>query len=547
MTYACLFGRRRGVRPATGVAILVLTLAWLAGVSEPARAATGPNWLEAQRIEPGQGSISGLSCPTVTTCVAASASPIVQDDGPSFEPASDPDPLSEENAVSCAPRTDFCMFVDVNGGAFTYDNGSFGTLTNMDANNELDSVSCPASGFCMAIDHNNTVFKYSGGAWDNGTPLDLGGHSFSNFVNVSCASTTFCIALAATSDGELYYTWNGTSWSGPSSPFDTAGGYTVSLSCTSTTFCVETDEAGNASVFSGSGWSTPQNVDNTTATPRLYSSCVGTSCVGLDFNDNFVATSDGSTWSSPVNIHASTLISGIESLACASATLCVAGDGLGNATTYAIPPAPTTPTLTGTGTVGQTLTLTHASVQNPPVWYDDQWFRCDNPDTTCANDPISTSTSGYTLVAADAGEYIDARETVGFGFDEEGFLAGDHLVSNIVGPITTASGPPPPPPPTPGRIKFTGSVSTSKAGVVTISLSCTGGRCTGTVKLTSGKTIGSAGYTLAAGQTVKITVKLTSAGKKLLKKHKGRLSVKLVITPSNGAPTTITIKLKAKH
>jgi hypothetical protein len=248
----------------------------------------------------------------------ASSSPIVQDDSPSFEPSPDPDPGSIPNAVSCAPGTDFCMFVDGNGGAFTYNNGSFGTLVDMDGNVELNSVSCPAAGFCMAIDHNHVVFKYSGGSWDAGTTLDVGTHSFSDFVNVSCASTTFCVALASTSDGELYYTWHVTTWSAPSSPFDVSGGYAVSLSGASSTFCLDTDEAGNASVFNGSGWSLPQNVDNTSANPSLYSACVGTSCVGVDFNDNFVQTSDGSTWTSPVNIHASTLISGIDSLACAT-------------------------------------------------------------------------------------------------------------------------------------------------------------------------------------------------------------------------------------
>ena len=90
--------------------------------------AAGPTWLEAQQIEPSQGSINGLSCASATTCLAASGVPIVQDNGLSYEPATDPDPNSEANAVSCAPDTHFCMFVDNNGGAFAYNNGSFGSL-----------------------------------------------------------------------------------------------------------------------------------------------------------------------------------------------------------------------------------------------------------------------------------------------------------------------------------------------------------------------------------------------------------------------------------
>ena len=424
--------------------IVVTTAGLLLGVAATASAA-GPSWLTGETIEPtANASINGLSCPTYTTCLAAASNiPVVQDNGPSFEPDPDPDPSGVLNAVSCAPGTDFCMFVDDSGGAFSYSNGTFGSVANITGNIGIASVSCPSSVFCMAIDDNNKVFKYSGGAWDGGTQLSTGAHTFNmTFVNVSCASSSFCIALANTSDGELSYTWNGTTWSSAGGPFDASGGHTISLSCTSTTFCLETDEAGFASVFNGSAWSAPHHVDSVIANPILHSACVGTSCVGVDSQDNFIQTSDGTNWTSPVNIGAATGLTakGIDSIACATPTLCVVGDGEGDTSTYAIPPNPTPPTVTGAPTVGQTLTLAHGTVQNSPVWFHDDWFRCDNPGVTCKIDPISTSTSSYTLVAADAGEYIEARESVGFGFDIEGFLAGDHLVSNIIGPINTPGG-----------------------------------------------------------------------------------------------------------
>ncbi len=134
-----------------------------------------------------------------------------------------------------------------------------------------------------------------------------------------------------------------------------------------------------------------------------------------------------------MNIHSSTAISGVESLACATATLCVAGDGVGDATTYAIPPTAGKPTLTGTPSVGHTLTLGHAPVQTQPVWRADDWRRCASPDASCTLSPISTSQTGYALAAADANRYIDVRETVGFGFDEEGPLVSD-IVGSVAGP-----------------------------------------------------------------------------------------------------------------
>jgi hypothetical protein len=332
------------------------------------------------------------------------------------------------------------MFVDNIGQAFTYDNGSFTTAVPVEGNVEFESVSCPTTSLCMAIDHNHKVFEYSGGIWDGGTTLDTGVRTYSNFVNVSCASATFCLALVGTSDGDLWYTWTGgANWSSASGPFDAAGGYAVSLTCTSTTFCLESDEIGDVSVFNGAGWSTPQNVDSYNATPQLYSSCVGKSCVAIDFYDNALSTSDATTgtWTTPAGIHADTGLAGVESLTCQSATLCVAGDGIGNASTYAIPPSPGTPVLapSPTADVGQTLTLTHAGVQDPSVWYYDDWRSCDNPDAGCTFSPVSTSLTGYTLAASDAGKYLDAREFLGFGFDQEG-----PILSNIVGPIGTGGG-----------------------------------------------------------------------------------------------------------
>src|SRR5581483_1802482 len=151
----------------------------------------------------------------------------------------------------------------------------------------------------------------------------------------------------------------------------------TSLSCTSTTYCLRTDEQGYATVFNGVIWSTPHQIDAPTgiSDPVLHSACVGTSCVAVDTYDNFLQTSDGTTWTAQGNIGDQTGMTakGIDSLACATATLCVAGDG--DATTYAVPPNPTAPVVSpASAAVGQTLTLTHATVQTTPVWYYDDWY-----------------------------------------------------------------------------------------------------------------------------------------------------------------------------
>src|SRR3954470_700357 len=109
----------RAVRLALALALGLLLFA------VPVAAAQAPSWLEATRIEPSQGVIYGLSCPSRVTCVAASLVPVIQNNDVSYEPATDPDPHGQLDAVSCAPGTRFCAFVDSTGGAFTFDGENF--------------------------------------------------------------------------------------------------------------------------------------------------------------------------------------------------------------------------------------------------------------------------------------------------------------------------------------------------------------------------------------------------------------------------------------
>jgi hypothetical protein len=414
---------------------LLLTAAAMLGGASVAHAAA-PAWLPAQRIEPAEAAIQGVSCPSQTTCLAAAEStPVVQDDGPSYEPATDVDPDAILNAVSCAPGTDFCMFVDDDGGAFTYEGGNFGDVANIDGTTGLESVSCTSSAFCMAIDHDHKVFKYSSGSWNGGTTLTVPG-TYTNITKVSCVSSSFCVAIASTEEGQHSYTWNGTTWSSASSAFDPDGGYAVSLTCTSATFCLLTDEVGYGMVFSGTTWSAATHIDSDVSFPVLYSSCGGSGCVAVDYYGDAFASSNGTTWApnNPANIDDDTGISAIGALSCApTGTICVAGDGLGDATTYALPPNAGKPALAGSPTVGSTLGLTHAANDAPQAWYYDAWRRCDSPHSACTLHPISTSPDSYTLQQNDRGEFIDVLELVGFGFDEEG-----QFQSNAIGPIAGA-------------------------------------------------------------------------------------------------------------
>ena len=53
--------------------------------------------------------------------------------------------------MSC-PSASFCVAVDDDGNAFTYNGSSWSTPSRIDTIGDLTSVSCPSSSFCVAVD-----------------------------------------------------------------------------------------------------------------------------------------------------------------------------------------------------------------------------------------------------------------------------------------------------------------------------------------------------------------------------------------------------------
>ncbi len=104
--------------------------------------------------------------------------------------------------------------------------------------------------------------------------------------------------------------------------------------------------------------------------------------------------------------------------------------------------------------------------------------------------------------------------------------------------------------PTLGTVKIGSKASVSAKGVASVSVSCQGGTCTGTLKLSytpKGKhkavTVGSVRYTISAGKTKILSVSLSKAAKAALTSGKGRLKVTATATPTSGKSGTATVTL----
>ncbi|HEX5527032.1 MAG TPA: PKD domain-containing protein [Solirubrobacterales bacterium] len=122
--------------------------------------------------------------------------------------------------------------------------------------------------------------------------------------------------------------------------------------------------------------------------------------------------------------------------------------------------------------------------------------------------------------------------------DESGFTYSASRQVSVSIPEPPAPGgqpggnnnPSPPPPPAAGTAVAAGKAKV-KNGVALVKLTCQGaGACSGVVKLLDHGSIGHAAFSIAAGKTVVLHVKLTHAGIVLLANKSGSLKVKLTGT-----------------
>jgi hypothetical protein len=88
----------------------------------------------------------------------------------------------------------------------------------------------------------------------------------------------------------------------------------------------------------------------------------------------------------------------------------VAAGVLAGAASAAAPANTTPPSISGTPTVGQTLTASEGAWTNAPTSFDYQWLRCNGGGNSCV-DVANGTQKTYTLVEADAGHTMRVRVT----------------------------------------------------------------------------------------------------------------------------------------
>jgi hypothetical protein len=172
------------------------------------------------------------------------------------------------------------------------------------------------------VDNIGVAFIYRGAAtgWSQQT-VDSSGQPLNS---VSCASTTYCVAVSASGN---VFTYNGTSWSGPTAA--DMGHDLISVSCPTTSFCMAVDSSGQAAEHSDGLW----GLQPLGWAPAAVSCPTAGTCLAVARSGATASYADG-LWT-----HEPAANSGarITSLSCAAENSCVATDRANNVLFYAPP------------------------------------------------------------------------------------------------------------------------------------------------------------------------------------------------------------------
>lgn len=239
-------------RRATSLAgALLLALTTLAAVAPTAQAG-GLTWTAPVNPDPYRGDLTAISCVHPTWCMAVDRSgqavryvrghwrrPVRVESVGLFGGLTD---------VSCA-STLSCVAVDQRGAITRFDGRSWSTPT-LPAGWHVRHIACPTGTFCMAL-AKHRILRIDGAT---GRPLRHLPAS-ADVSAISCSSARFCAATTSVlGDGNFVQLYRNGTWSKPQRLDHRVGKSFVDVSCTSHLFCMAIGEGAIAERYDGAHW-----------------------------------------------------------------------------------------------------------------------------------------------------------------------------------------------------------------------------------------------------------------------------------------------------
>ncbi|HSE67061.1 MAG TPA: S8 family serine peptidase, partial [Gemmatimonadales bacterium] len=333
----------------------------------------GSEWLtQAAALPEGtQANLVAVSCRSATVCTAvgsyyaprSSAShgyvPLAERLTPSWSTQTTPNPTPKtENSLAdvACPSSTKCLAA----GNDEYRakemlqawNGSEWKIVNNAFDGHASALACGSATSCMMVGYSGSeprswkVTEQNPSSWSasqKSIVIPEGG-SLLTLRDVSCASTTSCIAVGSYYNGSewksLAESWNGTAWSlqsVPNPPEGNAASAMISVHCSSSTSCVAIGEAASkplATTWNGTSWSAamlPRPAGATSAGLEGIHCLSASSCRAVGYSKEtgkmkraLAESWNGSSWSIQATPNPGEGEVNLRSLSCTSASSCTA-------------------------------------------------------------------------------------------------------------------------------------------------------------------------------------------------------------------------------
>jgi hypothetical protein len=293
---------------------------------------------------PAEGFLSGIACPTTLQCFAVGGSLLEQWNGTQWSIVKNAIPSGTDlRAVAC-PSASMCMAV---GDDAVVWNGTTWTSVGMPASTtHLVKVACASATRCFAIEYGGTkIFSWNGASWSTATTPAL--PPLSGFLNLTCGSTTFCVAVGAkyVSGNNLVLAeqWNGgSSWTDMSAPNPTNTNSSFQgVACPTTAMCVAVGNAQSNSTgkvrtlaehWNGTSWTavaTPTPTSSSVSPDLVGVSCSSTTDCFAISDQRLILRWHAGSWTSVASPTHGTFVDDLADLVCLGASNCLAvGDAL---------------------------------------------------------------------------------------------------------------------------------------------------------------------------------------------------------------------------
>ncbi|HEX3055556.1 MAG TPA: hypothetical protein VHP82_05390 [Gaiellaceae bacterium] len=147
-------------------------------------------------------------------------------------------------------------------------------------------------------------------------------------------------------------------------------------------------------------------------------------------------------------------------LAATTSVVVVAALVLAGVASAAAPVNTAPPAISGTTTVGQTLTASNGTWSNSPTSFAYQWLRCNGGGNNCAAVANGTQQT-YTLVGADAGHTLRVKVTA---TNADGSASAQSAQTAVVAPLSSSAAPKNTAPPTISGTPKVGQALTASPG-----------------------------------------------------------------------------------